>query len=91
MERRIVYFEDRKPENTETTFQLVRERLNNFGIKKLVIASASGATALKAAEFFKDAGVKLIVVPHPFDFRTKVNPFPPELVKSQRFWSGRIL
>lgn len=84
MESRIVYFEDRKSENTETTFQLVRERFNNSGIKKLVIASTTGATARKAAEFFKDAGVKLIVVPHQFDFRRKVNPFPPELVESLR-------
>jgi len=84
MESRIVYFEDRKTENTETTFQLVLERLSNSAIRKLVIASTTGATALKAAEFFKDAGVKLIVVPHQFDFRRKVNPFPPELVKSLR-------
>lgn len=84
MESKVVYFEDRKSENTETTFQLVRERLNNSGIKKVVIASTTGATAQKAAEFFEDAGVKLIVVPHQFDFRRKVNPFPPELVKSLR-------
>jgi hypothetical protein len=38
----------------------------------------------KAAEFFKDAGVKLKVVPHQFDFRTKVNPFPPEGTKFLR-------
>lgn len=84
MESRIVYFEDRKPENTLTTFQLVRERLNNSRIKKLVIASTTGDTARKAAEFFKHAEVKLIVVPHQFDFRRKVNPFPPELVISLR-------
>jgi uncharacterized protein len=84
MESKIVYFEDRKADNTLTTFRLVRERLNNSGIKKLVIASTTGATAQKAAEFFKDAGVKLIVVPHQFDFRRKVNPFPPELLKSLR-------
>jgi uncharacterized protein len=84
MESKIVYFEDRKPANTETTFQLVKERLINSGIKKLVIASTTGATAQKAVEFFKDAGVKLIVVPHQFDFRRKINPFPPELVKSLR-------
>jgi uncharacterized protein len=84
MESRIVYFEDRKPENTRTTFQLVRERLNNTPVEKLVIASTTGDTARKAAEFFKDAGVKLIMVPHQFDFRRMVNPFPPELAKSLR-------
>jgi hypothetical protein len=53
MESKIVYFEDRKPENTETTFQLVLERLSNSAIRKLVIASTTGATAQKAAEFSK--------------------------------------
>ena len=53
MENKIVYFEDRKPENTETTFQLVLERLSNSATRKLVIASTTGATAQKAAEFFK--------------------------------------
>ncbi len=84
MERKIVYFEERKPENTEITFRLVQERLNALGIKKLVLASTTGATARKAMEFFKGQGIKLIVVGHQFDFRRKVNPFPPELVKSLR-------
>ncbi len=84
MERKIVYFEERTPENTETTFGLVRERLNGAGIKKLVIASTTGATAQKAMDFFEGSNVKLIVIPHQFDFRRKVNPFPPETAKSLR-------
>ena len=44
----------------------------------------AGATARKAMDFFKDSSVKLIVVPHQFGFRRKVNPFPPEMVKSLR-------
>ncbi len=84
MESRVVYFEERKPENTDVTFRLVQEKLQTPGIKKLVIASTTGATARKAVDFFKDSSVKLIVVPHQFDFRRKVNPFPPELVRSLR-------
>lgn len=84
MERRTVYFEERKPENTDATFRLVMERLNGSGIGKLVIASTTGATARRAVEFFKDAGVKIIVVPHQFDFRRKVNPFPQDLVRELR-------
>ena len=80
MESKIVYFEETKPENTEMTFALVKERIKSHGIKKLVLASTSGATAKKAMDFFKDAGVKLIVVPHQFDFYWKSNLFPPELV-----------
>jgi len=84
MESKIVYFEERKPENTLATFHLVRERLRNTPIRKLVIASTTGDTARRAAEFFKDVDVRLIVVPHQFDFLRKVNLFPSELVKSLR-------
>jgi hypothetical protein len=84
MENKIVYFEDIKPENTEVTFGLVQERLNALGIKKLVLASTTGATARKAMDFFKKAEVKLIVVPHQFDFYREKNPFPEELVKTLR-------
>lgn len=84
MESKVVYFEERSPENTETTFRLVKERLNGTEIRKLVIASTTGATAKKAMEFFNGLGRKLIVVPHQFDFRRKVNPFPPDLVKTLR-------
>jgi len=63
MERKIVYFEESGPENTEATFKLVQERLNSLNIKKIVLASTTGATAETAMDFFKNRGVKLIVVP----------------------------
>ena len=84
MESRVVYFEERKPENTEITFGVVKDRLMSSGIKKVVIASTTGATAGKALEFFNPLGVKLVVVGHQFDFHRKVNPFAPEVVKSLR-------
>lgn len=84
MESKIVYFEDIGPENTEATFELVLERLLALGIKKLVLASTTGATARKALEFFRDAGVNLIVVPHQHDFHRDKNAFPEELVKDLR-------
>jgi hypothetical protein len=64
MESKIVYFEDGGAENTTATFKLVQERLARKDIKKIVLASTTGATARKAMQFFKDQGVKLIVVPH---------------------------
>jgi len=65
MECKIVYFEDIKPGNTDITFGLVQERLTALGIRKLVLASKTDATAGKAVDFFKEKGVKLIVVPQP--------------------------
>jgi hypothetical protein len=82
MESKIVYFEDNRADNTEMTFQLVRERLNILGIKKLVLASTTGATAKRAMEFFKEQDIKMVVVPHQFDFIRKENPFSPELVET---------
>lgn len=84
MEGKIVYFEDGGAENTEATFKLVQGRLDSGEINKIVLASTTGATAAKAMDFFKDQGVKLIVIPHQFDFHREKNAFPPELVKALR-------
>jgi hypothetical protein len=84
MERKIIYFENITPENTEATFKLIQERLFGLTVKKLVIASTTGATAKKALDFFKDKGVKLIIVPHQFDFYRREHLFPQELVKALR-------
>ncbi|HWP96072.1 MAG TPA: pyruvate kinase alpha/beta domain-containing protein [Syntrophomonadaceae bacterium] len=82
MERQIVYFEDVQPDNTEITLRLVKEKLNATGIKKVVLASTTGATAVRALEYFKEQGIQIIVVPHQYDFKRKQNPFPQELVKT---------
>jgi hypothetical protein len=82
MESKIIYFEDIGPENTEATFGLVLDRMKLTGIRKLVLASTTGATARKALEFFKDSGAKLIVIPHQHDFYREKNAFPEELVKT---------
>jgi hypothetical protein len=84
MEGKIVYFEDGGAENTEATFKLVQGRLDSGEINKIVLASTTGATAAKAMDFFKDQGVKIIVIPHQFDFHREKNAFPPELVKALR-------
>lgn len=84
MEKSITYFEEVRPENTEVTFRLVKERLKTTGINKVVLASTTGATAGKALEYFKGTGVKLLVVPHQFDFRRDRNPFPRELAEVLR-------
>lgn len=84
MENKIIYFTERRPENTDTTLDLVKERLKTSPIKKIVLASTEGVTARKALEYFKDMDVQLIVVPHQFDFQKKEHRFPKELVTSIR-------
>jgi len=84
MERKVTYFESIGPENTEVTFRLVRERAQELGIRKIVIASTTGATAKKAMKYFKNDGVQLIIIPHQWDFHREVNLFPPELAATLR-------
>jgi len=84
MESKIVYFEEMGLKNTEATFKLAQERLKALEIKKLVLASTTGDTARKALEFFKESGIKLIVVPHQYDFHRDKNAFPDELAKTLR-------
>ena len=85
MENKTFYFEDPKdPQNTDITFKLAQDRMQELGINKLVLASTAGATTKKAMEFFKGTAVKLIVVTHQYGFVRKENPFPKELVKELR-------
>ena len=79
MERTISYFETLDPENTDVTFRLARGRAHELGIRKIVIASTTGATAKKAMEYFKNDNVQLVVIPHQWDFHREINAFPPEL------------
>lgn len=84
MERTTVYFEESGSGNTPEVFRLVEERRQASAIGKVVLASTTGDTAAQALDFFKDTGVKLIVVPHQYDFIRKENPFPPELARTLR-------
>jgi uncharacterized protein len=84
MERTVTYFETLGPENTDVTFRLARERAHELGVRKIVIASTTGATAKKAMDYFKNDGVQLVIIPHQWDFHREVNPFPPELAATLR-------
>jgi hypothetical protein len=84
MKSKIIYFDSTRDDHTEETFKLVEERLKDSGITKIVLASTTGPTAMRAMNFFKDQGIKLIVVPHQFDFSRVDNPFQPELVNELR-------
>jgi hypothetical protein len=68
MELKTVYFE--KPggeENTAQTLALALKRAEALGIKTFVVASTTGATAVKAVDALK--GCKVIIVTHTAGFR----------------------
>lgn len=84
MKSSVTYFEDIRENNTPETFRLVKERLAGSGIKKIILASTTGASAEYALDFFKDTDVKLIVVPHQYDFSSPTNRFPKNLTGKLR-------
>ncbi|MDD5591075.1 MAG: pyruvate kinase alpha/beta domain-containing protein, partial [Dehalococcoidales bacterium] len=62
MELKTVYFEHPGSETTDTTLRIARERAEELDIKKILVASTSGATAVKAMDIIN--GVEVIVVSH---------------------------
>ena len=95
MEEKIVYFEKPGKENTAKVLQLVKEKAQARGIKKVVLASTRGDTARAAAAAFEEAGLHLVVVPWQCGFRD-TQPFPQELVtelqgKGHRVYFGTML
>ena len=52
-EKKIVYFDKMGKVNTENTLRLAKERFDELGLKKVIIATSSGDTAVKALDYFK--------------------------------------
>jgi hypothetical protein len=86
----IVYFEAPGQQNTQDTLDLALERARTRGIKKVVIASTRGETALLAAKVFADAGIKMIVVPHQYGFLRDGQRFPEELIPALEKQGHRV-
>jgi len=79
LKEQIVYFEKPGKENTEDVLQLVLERAQARGIKKVVLASTRGDTARAAAAVFEGTGLHLVFIPWQYGFRD-TQPFSRELV-----------
>lgn len=58
----IFYFDVCGQVNTEKTLDLAIQRARELGIKKLIAASETGLSALKAVEALRNTGIDLIVV-----------------------------
>ncbi len=92
----IVYFEEPGQQNTQDTLELALERARARGIKKVVLASTRGETAILAARLFADSGIKMIVVPHQYGFLRDGQRFPQELIpelekQGHRVYFGTML
>ena len=62
--RNIVYFEYCGEINTKRTLELAKERCLELGVLKVVIATETGRSALKALDIFRETGIQLIAVTH---------------------------
>jgi hypothetical protein len=63
-EKPTFYFRFRGEINTIKVLELARERAMELKIKKMVVASETGRSALKALEVLRGTEIKLIVVTH---------------------------
>ena len=68
IEANTVYFNSPGAENTGETFKLAKARAEELGIKRIVVASTTGDTGVKAAEEFKD--YEVVVVSHATGFKS---------------------
>lgn len=79
IELKTVYFENPGVENTDDTLRIARERAEQLNIRKIVVASTTGDTAVKAVEAFK--GRQVIIVTHSTGFK---EPNEQELTEENR-------
>jgi hypothetical protein len=75
----IVYFDTMGVENTDETLRLAKGRAGELGVKRIVVATTKGDTAVKAATVFKQ--YKVIVVTHAAGF---LGPGTQELTPENR-------
>jgi len=61
-EEKICYFHNTGAENMLEVFSIAKLRAAELGIKTILVASTTGATAVEAVKFF--TGLKVIVVTH---------------------------
>jgi len=64
-----VYFEQPGPGNTKQTLELAGQRARELGIRTIIVATTSGATALEAARLLKDFNI--VAVTHSTGFSAK--------------------
>lgn len=62
MKREMLLFEEAGPKNTEATLEAARRRAEELGIRRLVVATSTGATVLKALDAFDGTDVEVIGV-----------------------------
>jgi hypothetical protein len=91
--RRDIYYFDRPGgENTRDAARMAIERAKALGIRRIVVASTGGSTALAFLEAVKGTGIGLVVVTHVVGFeKPGVWEFSDEAAKTLRAAGVRIV
>ncbi len=76
------YFKKPGPKNTQGVLEAVSRRAKELGIGKVVVATCSGRTALKAREIL-DPDLKMVAVSHVTGFREPNHQELPEDVRAE--------
>lgn len=79
----IIYFSSPEEADTDLTLKAARERAVTLGIEDVVVASTTGATAVKACKVFK--GFNLVIVRHHTGFEQ------PNVQQMKREFEAEIL
>ena len=67
VERKTVYFEAPRKQNTESVLQLVKNYAQAEGVRNIVVASTTGEIGVKASKVFR--GFNVVVVSHHVGFQ----------------------
>ncbi len=62
MQRELLLFEKGGPENTDATLQAARRRAEQLSVGKVILATSTGETALKALTAFEGTDVRIVAV-----------------------------
>ncbi len=88
MDSREALYLDPNLDNTDATIEAAKKRAIELGLEYVVVASSSGSTGVKAAEAFKDTGIKVVVVTL---FATSTSKPNPDSINRIRELGGEVV
>jgi hypothetical protein len=89
--RETIYYEEGGAEHTEATLKAALAAAKELNVAKVLVASTSGETGVRAAELFKGSGVQAIVVGHQTGFpAANVQQFKAENLKRIEGLGGAV-
>jgi hypothetical protein len=90
--RDIYYFDQPGEANTRDAARMAVERAKSLGIRRVVVASTGGSTALTFLEALKGTGIELVVVTHVVGFvKPGVWEFEEKTAEKLRAAGARIV